>query len=95
MTTPRDQLPDDDFASLAFELRIYARREAMGNEQVEEFFARYPNQMSERVLADLRASALRIGRAATALGILAEHEAEVRALIAARPRAVPAGGNQS
>ena len=83
MTTSPDKLPDDDFASLAFELRLYARREALGNEQVEEFFARYPNEMSERVLADLRASALKIGRAATALAALAEREAEVRALMAA------------
>lgn len=91
MTTRPDELPADDFASLAFELRIYARREALGNERVEEFFARYPNDMSERVLADLRASALKIGRAATALAILAEKEAEIRALLApeAQGRSAP------
>jgi hypothetical protein len=82
MTAQSDQLPEDSFAALAFELRLVACREAMGNEQVEVLFARYPNAMSARVLADLRDNAMKIGRASAVLSILARHEGAVRALVA-------------
>ncbi|MDQ2084685.1 hypothetical protein RA307_31275 [Xanthobacteraceae bacterium Astr-EGSB] len=81
MTASPERLPDDSFASLAFELRLVAHREAMGNEKVEEFYARYPNAMSTRVLADLRNNALLIGRASNLLSILARHEHAVRELV--------------
>lgn len=76
-----DQLPATPFAELAFELRIYARREAIGNEKVEEYIARHPSDTLKRTLADLQASALLIGKASTVLSILARHEAAVRALV--------------
>ena len=87
MTTLPDQLPDTDFAALAFELRLYARREALGNEKVEEYVARYPNENLQRVLADLQASALLIGKASTVLSILARHEEWVRAYVTSQDQA--------
>lgn len=81
MKTPED-LPDTSFAALAFELRIYARREVLGNEAVEEFLARHPNELLQRTLGDLRESAILVGQAATVLAILSRHEAAVRALVA-------------
>jgi hypothetical protein len=81
MTASPERLPDDTFASLAFELRLVAHREAMGNEKVEEFYARYPSEASTRVLTDLRNNALMIGRASNLLAILARHEGAVRALV--------------
>jgi hypothetical protein len=79
-----DRLPEVDFARLAFELRIYARREVGSNEDFEHFVAglSQPSEGLKRTLADLRESAALIGQAAVWFSILARHEGAVRALVA-------------
>lgn len=91
MTTIPETLPDDPFASLAFELRFYARKEAASVEDVEHFRAglTVASEGVDRVLTDLRASALMLGRAATVLAILSRHETAVRALVADTLPAAP------
>lgn len=72
------ELPTTSFAALAFELRVYARREVLSNEGVELFLARYPNPQLARTLDDLRDSAVLVGQAAMLLAALAPHERTVR-----------------
>lgn len=87
-------MPAESFAELAFELRVYARRECASNLDVEVFLASQPGGPTpdhRRLVADLQASAERIGRAAMLLSLLAPHEAAVRALVRAEAPAEPTG----
>jgi hypothetical protein len=79
-----ERIPEVDFARLAFELRVYARREAGSNEDFELFIAglEKPSEGLKRTLADLRQSAELIGQASVWFSILSRHEAAVRALVA-------------
>lgn len=74
-------MPSASFATLAFELRVYANREVLANHGVEEFLARYPNDRLGVTLAELRASAELVGQASMLLSLLAPHEAAVRELV--------------
>ncbi|MBK5958798.1 hypothetical protein CCR97_11335 [Rhodoplanes elegans] len=85
-------MPTASFATLAFELRVYAHREVLANHGVEEFLARYPHPGLGVTLAQLRESAALVGQASMLLSLLAPHEAAVRAMVEAgtRPDAAPA-----
>ena len=69
------------FAALAFELRLVARAEHSGNQDVEHYLARHPDENLQRVLDDLRRTAELIGEASVLLSKLSPFEHEVRAIL--------------
>ncbi len=69
------------FAQLASELRAVARAEHSGNQRVEHYLARHPDENLQRVLDDLRRTAELIGEASVLLSKLSPFEHEVRAIL--------------